>query len=500
LKDRLFSLALVALAVLATTHGHASRARIEGTGSLEFLLEDDTATLTPFRVGNPAGLALIPRVNRFDLSGQWRYEEFNYAWGVTELRNIRRTYSTLPAITENDTIQFDGLTAFPVPKLALQAGGTLFKQADAYDFSADLSEPNRRLGYARAAYDLGGVQVGVEGRMNGGTEKVAGGVLEPGLVLEEGRTETRTDTVTGGLLFRYPSHPTGGQTRLSVGGLYSRMPLSPQREDRTRVYVEPYALRVNVTRLYRLKDYAVYGPDLFLEVPGKLQAGAFLRLTSVGGTMQVTSDQAALLGPDQPEYRVSESKGRYGGAGFKLTHAVSDFTDLKGGAFVSVSGSESDNFSPDGTRSDRSESDSLEFSMGMGIASETDYAAGFQYSLRTEGGSEGLAEPLRVEREVADQSFTLGGEDWFTEEWAYRIGITSQLIENKGETLYRADFFSTEARSRAFGTYLTAGLGHKRARLAADLRVHVGQASYLTGDTDRFATLGGALVTVTTFF
>jgi len=46
---RLYPLALVAFLIFPTTSGHTSRARVEATGSLEFLLEDETTSLTPFQ-------------------------------------------------------------------------------------------------------------------------------------------------------------------------------------------------------------------------------------------------------------------------------------------------------------------------------------------------------------------------------------------------------------------------------------------------------------------
>ncbi len=491
-------LALVVFLILATTSGHASRARVEAAGSMEFLFEDDSATLTPFRVGNPAGLALVPRIDLFDLSLQWRIEEFNYSFGTAEYRTLRRTTSTRPATKSEESTLYDGLTVFPVANLALQVGGTLSRQKDAYDFTAQLAEPQRRLGFVRTAYDGGLVQVGIEGGLNGSVENHASGLLAPGLIRESGKTTTQTNTVTGGFLFRLPTRPDTDQWRLNFGGIYSLMPLSPRREDENTIWVESSALRIQVRDLYRIRGYKAFGPDLFLEIPGRLQAGLFARKTSVEGTMEQTSDQASLLG-NTPAHKVSDQAGLFGGMGFKFAHPVSDFTDLRGGLFLSISNAEGDSFGPDGAKTSRSETDEVDLSLGIGIASEGDYSAGFQYVLRTEGGHEGLA-PSRLERDVAEQNFTLGGEDWFTERWAYRIGITSQLIENKGGTLYQADYFSTEAGSRVLSTLLTAGLGHQRQRLLADMKVHAGQASYLTGDTGRFATLVGILLTATLLF
>jgi len=73
-------LVLVGFALLPTI-SPASETRVDSTGGLTTLLDDETDNLSLFLDGNPAGLVLLNTRDRLDVSGELSYLDQEGPWG-----------------------------------------------------------------------------------------------------------------------------------------------------------------------------------------------------------------------------------------------------------------------------------------------------------------------------------------------------------------------------------------------------------------------------------
>src|ERR1035441_7911592 len=144
---------------LSPTICPASENRVDATGGLTTLLEDETTDLDLFLDGNPAGLVLLNTRDRLDLSGEWLYSAQEGPWGAHQ----QQILTTIPRYTDNP-IKYEGLMLFPDPHWALQVLGDYFSSqgVSITNYSADTQALTDYQQLVRTAYDFGFGAVGLE--------------------------------------------------------------------------------------------------------------------------------------------------------------------------------------------------------------------------------------------------------------------------------------------------------------------------------------------------
>lgn len=182
----------------------ASEARVNAAGGLSLVMEDEVDDINPFVLGDPAGLALLPPKDRFDLSGEYFYE--------TESEDqFQRHYAGTVGDLASDTVNYKGLILFPTDRWGVQLNSDyLYTEGQAASTFNSLGN-NRVRGLFRTAYRFGPLALGAELTPSQTTSPLAAQPINASEITS-GSDTTTSWAVKGGLLACFPRTPDPTRT------------------------------------------------------------------------------------------------------------------------------------------------------------------------------------------------------------------------------------------------------------------------------------------------
>src|SRR5580658_5708611 len=259
-------LLLVSLALAGIPKVLASETRVDSTGGLSLVMDDESVAINPYIYSNPAGLGLLPVQNRFDYTEEWLRET---AASTNEIIHLYGTYNDVG----NSKFYYQGLTVWPTDRWAVQADADLFNN-DNGNFTYDLPPltNNRTREYVRTTYNFGPFVLGaslIPVQLNQTFNSYS---TNPSSLFEttSGTGTYNSLTGTGGLLVCFPGDPGPKQSRLELGGTFgSQLGMNQQKNDFGLEYnsVTP----INLTDTYLTTTDITWQPQIFYEIPGSFQ-------------------------------------------------------------------------------------------------------------------------------------------------------------------------------------------------------------------------------------
>ncbi len=203
---------------LFPTISPASETRVDSTGGLTTLLDDETDNLSLFLDGNPAGLVLLNTRDRFDVSGEWFYSGQEGPWGT----NHQRVFTTLPRFTDAP-VKYGGWMFFPDPHWAVQVWGDFLvnQGVSVNGFAGDPLAPSatqtqsQYQGFIRVSYALPFGAIGLEmlNWENDGHDDP--GLWNPYVGLASGADSQNKTLIKTGVLTTFPANLSPESPRLA---------------------------------------------------------------------------------------------------------------------------------------------------------------------------------------------------------------------------------------------------------------------------------------------
>ncbi|HVZ80174.1 MAG TPA: hypothetical protein VHE12_05145 [bacterium] len=482
----------------------ASETRVNAVGGLNLVLDDETADLSPFNLGNPAGLALLPSQSRFDASGALSLDTpaSDAAAQVETYGTFSHIGSNFPAsnLLSNSASPFtyQGLLLFPAKDRAVQLSGDLLHtthQTDsgAYDTSAD-----RVRGTGRMAADLDPLVLGT-GIDAAQVQKSLTNLYGPG---PDGQADSSLLVSTSGLLLDLPLDRSKEPSRLRIGGLFGTQ-IAPSQQKET-ITGNSGGTPVDLTVTISVPTYLNFGPDLYLMVPGSFQACLLTRVTHTELDYQLDSGSGLLI-PSIAEYHLEtdDSLAVFGGikGKFPLPGSLRQKLTLNMGAYSLVGSARAKQTDPAGAEVQTTDESDVQFGLGAGLENADEFTLGFQAALDTRSGSYAPVSGTGYSLDYLAYTFGLGGEKWLNEHWALRGGLNFEDDYNGGGEDVVKVHYKVPPGTRIVATTLTMGASFKQGAFRWDLAFWMGQPStYDSPNPNDFTTQAGVQGTLSVLF
>ena len=438
--------------------GRASETRVDSAGGLSLVLSDESNELKPFIFGNPAGLSFLESPNRFDLAGFW----LSQSSAASNLTNSFYGTVTDPLSTSLD---YHGLILEPSKDWTIQLDGDLLHTETQPDFGALDQSRDRSRELFRTSIKIGALALG--GQVQATQASLA---LKPGyfgaVQLDSGQGTGSGLLGTGGLLLSFPANPLAQQSRVIAGGIYSRA-LIPGRSKTDMVLEEAGPITVNLSQSLQEGDSQSFGPEIYFESPNSLQAVLLGRISNGDISLQQESSNDPLFNQPSHKYQSTSSTAVLGA--LKTNSPLQRLMSLKSGASFLFQTTTTSLFDPSQNPAAVSDSQTWQFQMGTGLEGLEKYTVGLQ--ARLQGVSGGFtpagasAEPVNF----FSYQLSLGGEQWISNQWAFRAGIIYENDINAGASSYPSGIFTVPSGQRVVSTAITAGAGYKNSSFKADL-------------------------------
>lgn len=462
----------------------ASEVRLDATGGLSLVMDDEVADLNPFVIGNPAGLALLPSKSRLDLSGDYFYENQSTI-------AFHRTYAGSLDSLQSNTVNYQGLLLFPTDRWGVQLDGDyLYSETDLSNGLLAQSN-NRARGLLRTAYDFGPFVLGAEFAPSQtvsplSIQQTGGGVVVSG-------TDTATVLpVNGGLLVCFPSADPGPkQERFQIGGIYGNQLTPPKEEADLNIIPTSASTPSPVTVIFSDPNAQVFGPEAYFEIPDSLQIAVISRFAQFSTNLQETSPDTTLV-PAPVNFKYDDGSQMTLTGIFKSSSPLVRGLNLKLGAFLAYSNFNQNFYDSGGNVTSTSTQQNLSAQVGAGVERFDDFTVGLQAALQdVTGANHDSSGNDTGDTGYLDYSLSLGGERWLSKHWAFRIGLAYQNQYNSGTLPYGTFFYGVAPGNRLISTIITTGAGFKDQGIYADWAFTFGQPTLDGGGPNAFATQVG---------
>lgn len=473
----------------------ASELRVASMGGIFFAAGDETTQLHPFLLGNPAGLALLPRQNRFDTAFGFDYFDVNGIAGGAPRTAVRRGFGTAASPLADDLPDYQGLVLRPSDTLGFQLSGSFKREEDGsvtFPFPGARGSFDSVEGFFRAAAKGGPVLVGAEAR-----PRSVSGDLTPRDFLTSGTVEGRDLLLTGSLLFAFPTNLPEDAVRVLVGGTATLQSSPGTTEVRGIIDASPTPL-FEAVQTFTTESFLNWGPEIYLWTPGGLEALAFGRLARM--EVDLEEDGGGMI-PDTPKHRAGEFSSKIGILALRKTARPSEAGTVRLGAAAVLLDQAQDELDPSGAAVFRDDSTRLEVLLGGGFERRDDFSAGGQFAYRKDSGEvqdEGAGTVTLRDAEVL--TYKAGGEKRLTPLWDFRMGIHLERVVNKGDHDLETDWARYPSGSGFLTTVVTVGAGLHKKGFRLDLMGYAGQEAMTDGAGNFFGTLGGMRFATAFFF
>lgn len=470
--------------LLAPLPGLASENRVDATGGLTTLLDDETTDLDLFLDGNPAGLVLLNTRDRFDLSGEWSYSDQEGPWGA----NKQQVFTTIPRYTDGP-IKYEGLMLFPDPHWAVQVlGDVLVTQGvTVANYTADTETTSQYRGLVRVAYALPFAALGLEILDEEGDKTLDPGLYNPYVGLASGSGSQNQFFLKGGLITTFPGPTSPEDARWQAGGYFeTQVGSSPYSQNLNVFYLNSPSFPLSQTTT--TTDYTDWGAELFYVLPSVARVRFSVGMVNSDADFQQTVPFTSADFGTLSKYHVSQYQSMMVSGVFKLSLPFTDTENLKIGGSATGFFYNQDVLRTNNTVSDNKERQQVATSFGIGLEDPKDYTMGLQWKSQSYvNASDAINNPGTVS-DMSGQDYSyyqvaLGGEKWFSPIWALRLGLVGEV-----------DDYSQLSTS-AFTTTINLGAGLEDAFGRVDFRLWLGQSSDMNNSANTVGLTGAELST-----
>jgi hypothetical protein len=479
-----FRLLLLVGCAFLPTIGSGSEIRVDSTGGLTTILDDETDNLDLFLDGNPAGLVLLNTKDRFDLSGEWAYSDQEGPWGS----NKQQVFTTIPRYTDNP-IKYEGLMLFPDPHWAVQVLGDFLTNqgVSVTTLSNDTMTNSQYRGLVRAAYAFPFASLGVE-ILDVETDKVYDpGLYNPFVGLSSGSSAQNQWLVKVGAITTFPGLASPQDPRWQAGVYFqTELGSSLQNQQFSLFYLGTPAFAVN--QVNTTDNYQVWGGEILYELPAILKIRFSASLTGVDSDFEQTVPYTSAYFSTLEKYHSYQYQALNTTGAFKWTLPFSDTENLKIGGALSDFFYNQDYLRTTGAVYDNKDRQQIGTSLGIGLDCPKEYTLGLQWkSLSYTSGSNAIngsgTQSTLSNTDYAYYQLAFGGEKWVSGTWALRLGIIAE----------EDDYSATSISALATTVNLGAGLEDTFGRV--DLRFFLGQATDMANSSNTTGLIGAQFST-----
>lgn len=476
-------LLLVGLSLFSSA-GWASETRVDATGGLTTILDDETDNLDLFLDGNPAGLVLLNTRDRFDLAGEWAYWDQEGPWGS----NKQQAFTTIPRYTDNP-IKYEGLMLFPDPHWAVQVlGDVLVNQGvSVTTYSNDTETTSQYRGLVRVAYALPFAAFGLE-ILNIESDKAFDpGLYNPYVGLLSGTAGENQTLVKAGLITTFPDRSSAQDPRWEAGAYFqTQLGSNLQNQTLNLFYLNSPSFAVNQVTSW--DDYYVWGAELLYELPSVLKIRFAAALTDSNNDFEQTVPYTSAYFGALGKFHSYQFQSMNTNGAFKLTLPFSDTENLKLGGMVSEFFYNQDFLRTGGTVYDNKDRQQILTAFGIGLENPREYTMGLQWKSQSYTSGANAINPAGTSSSLSSTDYAyyqvaFGGEKWVSATWALRLGLVEEV-----------DDYSATAIS-SLTTTINAGAGVEEAFGRLDFRFWLGQASDLNNQASTLGLLGAEVST-----
>jgi hypothetical protein len=480
--SHLFLILLIVVGLLGPTAGWASETRVDSTGGLTTILDDETTDLDLFLDGNPAGLVLLNTKDRLDLSGEWSYTDQEGPWGA----NKQQIFTTIPRYTDGP-IKYEGLMLFPDPHWAVQVLGDAFVNQGVpfANYTADTETSSQYRGLVRAAYALPFGALGLEIEDVGIDDSFDPGLYNPNVGLASGSDSQNQVLVKGGFITTFPGPSSAEDPRWQAGGYFqSQVGTAPLERSLSLFYLNSPSFTVSQTN--STIDYTDWAAELYYVLPSVAKVRFSVSLINSDNEFQQTVPFTSADFSNLTKYHSDQYQSMVTTGAFKLRLPFSDTESLDMGGFISGFFNNQDVLRTTGTVSDDKDRQQIGTAFGIGLDSPKEYTMGLQWKSLSYAINTDLINNPGTTSSLAGTDYSyyqlaFGGEKWISPTWAFRLGLVGEID----------DYSSTSISTLT--TTINAGLGIEEVFGRVDGRVWLGQAGDLNNASNTVGLVGAQL-------
>lgn len=448
------------LTLTLASQGLATETRVESTGNLTLVITDETVEINPFIFGNPAGLALLDPISRFDATGQYLLDSSAATNTTTSSYGMLRDFNT-------DSPGYHGFIVFPTKEWAFQADGDFQHSENQTNSVLQNQNQDRTREFFRTAYDFGALILG--GEVEAQQENIT---LSPGnfynTLLVSGQGTQSVLNSQGGLLFSFPANPTPSQERFLFGGSYSRQLVPGQDINKVLVDINPGPTTLSLTETITTANVQSFGPEFYFKVPNSFEMVLLGRYSSGAVSLQIDSSDTTIA-TSQPAYKVVDGNGLAIAAAFKAKSPLFKTTYLKSGFSFVYSSNNANYYNPGLTTTATNTAQAWKAVLGGGLEGLLDYTVGLQAELDGVNGSYQPTGTSSLPLNLFTVKVSLGGEKWLSKFWAFRTGISFESDNNTGAQPYSLSSFMVPSGQDVISTTISVGGGYKDPNFQTDL-------------------------------
>jgi hypothetical protein len=455
----------------------ASETRVDSAGGLTTVIDDETDNGDLFLDGNPAGLVLLATHDRFDLAGQWTYLNSQPAGPGAQ----QQSFSTIPRLSNDGVIKYEGLMAFPDPHWAFQVAGDFLNPQGQVDnnYFADTYSTSQYRSLLRAAYNSGPFAFGLE---ISNTEQ--DNSYDPGLYTQyvgqaSGSNNENFTHVRAGVISIFPENEEKDSPRWEVGGVFE----TSVGADHTWSHFGRFFLDspvVDIESVSSRTQYFYFGPEVYYEDTNRLLLKFYSFVTNNYNTFtQSVNPTGDGFSSTASTYTYVQYIAMNNFGTLRLTIPLSDKENLKvGGNFQAIL-TNTDFLGPSENVTSNVNRQQLNGTLGIGLESPGDYAWGLQFI--TQGyvlDDQVISTQILTATDFDFYQLALGGEKWLSSQFALRGGL---IVEE--------DIYNQIGNLSVLDTLVSAGLGYEDKGLKLDGKFSVGPESGLDGSSFKGITL-----------
>ena len=480
---------LILALFLAPLLGSASETRVDSTGGLSLVIDDESVTPNPFIFGNPAGIALLTPQSRFDEAGQWFGQSVAFANGRSS-----QYYGTLDQLQNvNGGNTYHGLMFFPSSRWGVQLDGDYFHNEAGAATGVSIQSSDRTREFFKTSYNFGPFVLGGElDPVQTTTVFRTPGSFESNL-LTSGDGNTTALNAIAGLLACFPGDATPKQERFEIGGVYANQ-ISPAKEIDNMAVVPGFGTSiVSVTDTFTATTAQSFGPQIYFDSPGSFQLVLIDLFTNSSLSFEQDSSNTGAI-VSVPSYQADTTSQAEVIGGFKMSNPLPNGFNFKTGLFFSFQSSNNNSFDSNGTANASDSRQNWQFQAGFGLEKKDNFTLGLQGEMDgVNDNTQGLNGNTNVNGPVTFFSYKIsaGGERWLSPHLAFRMGFTL-LNEYNQDNPIQLQYYDLGPSQRVITTTITAGLGYKDSGVYSDLMLWYGQPSlYDSPSPDLFVTQTG---------
>ena len=460
--------------------GWASETRVDSTGGLTTILDDETDNLDLFLDGNPAGLVLLNTRDRFDLAGEWAYSDREGPWGS----NKQQVLTTVPRSTDTP-LKYGGLMLFPDPHWALQvAGDALVNQGlPSTNYSNDTETDSQYRGLLRAAYALPFMSFGLEILDVEGDSAYDAGLFNPYVGIASGNAGQNQLLIKSGFITTFPERTSPQDPRWQAGGYFETQVGSSDLDKSLNVfYLNSPSFTVNQTNT--TTDFTTWGAELLYELPAVAKVRFSASMINSDNNFAQSVPFTSAYFRNLASYHLIQYQSMNVTGVFKLTLPFSDTENLKIGGSLYGLFFNQDILGAGGTVSRDNQRDQVGTSFGVGLENPKEYTMGVQwkslsYIIKDNNAINGAGTSSSLPgTNYAYYQVAFGGEKWIANTWAFRLGLVGEVDDDSAVSV------------SSLTTTINAGAGLEEAFGRVDFRFWLGQASDLNNQANTLGLIG----------